>query len=238
MGNQLGVGTCCASDEAGKERSGLGCQSACACNDTIPEQAPEERLPKGQKVKALRDDSEGINDEDELLAATLASHDKASSSNENVPEGAHQTATYEDGSSYTGQMVSGKRHGKGIWKSETGQYEGQWRSDQPHGKGRQTWSNGRVYEGEFAYGKFSGFGRMVWQTNGGPMIYEGEYMEDQKHGRGKFLWADGRSYDGEWRNGKRWGQGVHTNTRQEKKVGMWADDKFEGWLQDDSVRAG
>jgi hypothetical protein len=45
-----------------------------------------------------------------------------------------------------------------------------------HGEGVYTWSDGR--------------------------IYEGQYYRDKKHGKGVYKWSDGRCYDGEWKNGK------------------------------------
>merc|ERR1712070_1106777 len=61
----------------------------------------------------------------------------------------HQDAalTFQDGSTYEGQFLSGKRHGQGTWKSATGQYSGQWRADQQDGEGEQKWQDGRVYVG-------------------------------------------------------------------------------------------
>jgi len=141
----------------------------------------------------------------------------------------HQFVTYEDQSTYTGQVVDGKRQGHGIWQSRTGQYEGQWKADAQHGKGRQTWSDGRVYDGQFQNGRFSGHGRMVWHTQKGLLTYEGQYKDDLKHGSGRFVWADGRTYDGEWQRGKRHGKGMYMNARCERKVGFWVDDKFERW---------
>jgi len=142
-----------------------------------------------------------------------------------------QIVSYDDGSSYTGLLVSGKRHGQGLWKSQTGQYEGQWKADIQHGRGRQTWSDGRVYEGQFENGKFSGTGRMVWHTQKGLLTYEGEYKDDLKQGKGKFVWADGRTYDGEWYRGMRHGRGMYMNGKCEQKIGIWANDKFERWEQ-------
>eukprot|EP00747_Dinoflagellata_sp_TGD_P167912 gnl/TRDRNA2_/TRDRNA2_193224_c0_seq1.p1 gnl/TRDRNA2_/TRDRNA2_193224_c0~~gnl/TRDRNA2_/TRDRNA2_193224_c0_seq1.p1 ORF type:complete len:242 (-),score=49.31 gnl/TRDRNA2_/TRDRNA2_193224_c0_seq1:63-788(-) len=147
-----------------------------------------------------------------------------------------QSVTYEDGSTYTGQILAGKRHGKGVWQSRTGQYDGEWMYDQQEGTGRQTWSDGRVYEGQFSGGKFSGHGSMVWHTQKGKLVYEGQYIEDLKHGKGKFVWADGRTYDGEWQKGKRWGKATYVNVRGEKKVGIWTEDKFQGWVTDENAQ--
>jgi len=48
-----------------------------------------------------------------------------------------------------------------------------------HGKGKYTWPNGDVYEGDF--------------------------VDDKKHGKGKFTSADGEVYVGDWMNDKRRG---------------------------------
>lgn len=139
------------------------------------------------------------------------------------------THTYEDGSTYKGQLVSGKRHGHGEWRSATAGYVGHWHEDAMHGRGKHTWTDGRVYEGEFRNGKFSGQGRMEWHAQKGVLVYEGEYLDDMKHGHGKFLWADGRAYDGQWSMGKRDGKGTYTDAQGVTKAGIWKANKFEGW---------
>eukprot|EP00927_Polykrikos_kofoidii_P037160 TRINITY_DN31336_c0_g1_i1.p1 TRINITY_DN31336_c0_g1~~TRINITY_DN31336_c0_g1_i1.p1 ORF type:complete len:341 (-),score=65.84 TRINITY_DN31336_c0_g1_i1:61-1083(-) len=152
------------------------------------------------------------------------------------PSSGNQVVTYEDGSIYTGQVVDMKRHGCGLWQSRTGKYEGQWQDDAQHGSGRQTWSDGRTYAGEFKAGRFSGNGCMVWRTQQGQLYYEGQYREDLKHGTGKFVWPDGRLYHGEWLGGKRHGRGVFMNTQAESRVGYWLADKFQNW--EDEVPVG
>lgn len=141
----------------------------------------------------------------------------------------YQAVHYDDGSSYTGELVGGRRQGHGLWQGLQGQYEGQWHDDIQHGQGRQTWNDGRVFNGQFDEGKFSGHGRMVWHTSKGLMSYEGTYCDDLKHGVGKFVWADGRAYDGEWMRGKRHGKGMYTNSKAEVRVGYWQNDQFERW---------
>lgn len=136
---------------------------------------------------------------------------------------------YEDGSKYTGQIVEGLRHGHGVRECATGSYEGQWEADQQHGRGKQIWTDGRTFEGEFAHGKFDGQGKMVWHTQKGLLVYEGQYKADLKHGSGKFAWGDGRVYDGEWNRGMRHGRGKYTNAANQEKVGYWVEDKFDRW---------
>lgn len=155
--------------------------------------------------------------------------DSAAGGDERRADEDTQKVSYDDGSSYAGQIEDGKRNGHGLWQSRTGQYEGQWQGDIQHGKGRQTWSDGRVYEGQFLNGKFAGSGKMIWHTQKGLLIYDGEYQDDLKCGKGKFVWADGRTYDGEWLRGKRHGRGMYMNARCEQKVGFWLNDRFERW---------
>mmetsp|Transcript_46551 Transcript_46551/g.101330 ORF Transcript_46551/g.101330 Transcript_46551/m.101330 type:complete len:213 (+) Transcript_46551:74-712(+) len=144
-----------------------------------------------------------------------------------------QFVTYQDGSTYTGMIKDGKRHGHGVWQSKNCQYEGQWKADAQDGQGRQTWSDGRVYEGQFQNGRFSGTGKMVWHTQKGMLVYEGQYKDDLKHGQGKFVWPDGRTYDGEWSQGKRHGRGTYITAKAERKVGYWQDDKFDRWEKEE-----
>lgn len=143
--------------------------------------------------------------------------------------------TYKDGSTYVGQFQSGKRHGQGVWKSTSVQYEGQFKNDRQDGEGNQTWRDGRFYTGHFEDGKFNGHGRMEWHTPSGLLVFEGQYVSDTKHGRGKFIWPDGRIYDGEWSQGKRWGKGTYINARGERKQGIWSDDKLEKWCEPDAA---
>merc|ERR1712176_51556 len=84
-----------------------------------------------------------------------------------------------------------------------------------------------MYDGQFEYSKFSGKGRMVWNTAKGMQTYEGSYKDDLKHGSGKFVWADGRIYDGEWVRGERHGSGLYMDAKGRAKSGNWANDKFE-----------
>ena len=74
------------------------------------------------------------------------------------------------------------------------------------GRGVESWSEGRRYEGDFKNGK--------------------------KDGEGTFEWPNGNKYLGSWRNGKQHGIGVwisisDANTRGEttKRQGEWANGK-------------
>mmetsp|Transcript_27989 Transcript_27989/g.63339 ORF Transcript_27989/g.63339 Transcript_27989/m.63339 type:complete len:245 (-) Transcript_27989:138-872(-) len=136
---------------------------------------------------------------------------------------------YSDRSMYRGQVLDGKRHGEGVWTSQSSQYEGQWSHDHQDGEGKEVWQDGRMFHGQFARGKFHGNGKMEWRTLSGIMSYEGQYLEDMKHGRGRFVWADARVYDGEWDRGMRSGKGTYINGKGLSRDGIWKDDKLTSW---------
>eukprot|EP00929_Paragymnodinium_shiwhaense_P110276 TRINITY_DN7714_c0_g1_i1.p1 TRINITY_DN7714_c0_g1~~TRINITY_DN7714_c0_g1_i1.p1 ORF type:complete len:250 (+),score=60.97 TRINITY_DN7714_c0_g1_i1:88-837(+) len=160
------------------------------------------------------------------------SNDGVANGQEPEADVAEKGETYEDGSTYIGQVKNGKRDGQGVWTSPSEQYSGQWCRDQRDGQGRQAWSDGRLYEGQFSDGKFHGHGRMEWHTPNGLMVYEGQYVQDVKHGRGIYRWPDGRCYDGDWVQGKRSGEATYSNLMGEVKRGIWKDDRIDRWLED------
>ncbi|CAE7365149.1 PIP5K3 [Symbiodinium pilosum] len=182
--------------------------------------------PPGVKEDLKTESSEAGNGSLAAMATEDSKKDDSGADEE------RQFVTYQDGSTYTGMIKSGKRHGHGVWQSKSCQYEGQWKEDQQDGHGRQTWSDGRVYEGQFHKGRFSGTGKMVWHTQKGMLVYEGQYKDDLKDGHGMFIWPDGRTYDGEWREGKRHGRGTYITAKAERKVGYWVEDKFDRWEKD------
>jgi len=195
---------------------------------------------KGETVKTIKVSEVVSQSRGEGIAPMKAAHTETA--NRLDEDGADRTVadphdreeTYEDGSTYVGQVQSGKRHGHGVWTSPSEQYSGQWTRDQRDGQGRQAWSDGRLYEGQFADGKFHGQGRMEWHTPNGLMVYEGQYVTDVKHGHGVYKWPDGRCYDGQWVQGKRSGQATYLNLMGEVKRGIWKDDRIGKWLDDAS----
>ncbi|CAD7946763.1 unnamed protein product [Amoebophrya sp. A120] len=68
--------------------------------------------------------------------------------------------TNEDGSTYDGQFVFGKRHGKGVLVSPDGvRYEGEFEGNEKHGQGVETLPDGSKYEGGFWNGRRFGKGK-------------------------------------------------------------------------------
>ena len=110
-------------------------------------------------------------------------------------------------SEYEGDLVNGKRHGKGLMMYKNGRiYEGSWANDYREGKGIEKYRNGSIYEGDFLKGKAHGKGIYTW---GNGEVYDGEWKDGLKHGDGIWKGSDGDSYIGEWRLSKAEGYGVH-----------------------------
>jgi hypothetical protein len=82
---------------------------------------------------------------------------------------------------------------------------GEFKENQPYGKGEVRYPNGDIYSGEWKEGRREGFGKYLTDRdmqcrayylryiykNGN--IYEGQYFNDKKHGRGT-EWIDGDKY--------------------------------------------
>lgn len=138
------------------------------------------------------------------------------------------TRILADGSTYRGELLNGKLHGRGNLVSQTqGVYEGdfeqgarhgrgdmrwpngdhyvgEFRSDKPTGQGVMVFTNGDRYEGGFDGGVFAGKGRLTMKTG---FEYEGDFVAGQRHGRGRVRFADGNRYEGDFINGQVSGKG-------------------------------
>jgi len=118
---------------------------------------------------------------------------------------------------YYGEMINGRRHGKGILlRSNKGSYEGEWENDLKHGEGLEFASNGSIYEGQYRNGKPDGYGIFLW-PNG--ELYEGEWKSGIKHGQGLWKGIKGEFYQGNWKNDRQEGYGIFVWRNGEKYEG-------------------
>ena len=143
---------------------------------------------------------------------------------------------FESGSTYEGETLDGKQHGRGKYTWANGTvYEGEWIDGNRTGKGKYTYKSGAFYEGDFVDGKMEGKGRYVL-SNGD--VYEGDFVSDDFNGRGKYTWTNGNTYDGEWVDNKRTGHGLYTTYGKRPSDGgtymkysydgEWVDNKEHG----------
>jgi hypothetical protein len=98
-------------------------------------------------------------------------------------------------SSYRGDFLAGKKHGKGTKVMPNGdRYTGDFRDDYRDGRGAYVWSDKTPWAGD---------------------RYEGEYRRDLRSGWGVYLWNSGDRYEGQWENDLRMGPSVMELRRQQ-----------------------
>eukprot|EP00606_Chrysophyceae_sp_TOSAG23-5_P001114 GSChrysophyteH2.ASY1.ANO1.1766.1 assembled CDS len=107
-----------------------------------------------------------------------------------------------NGDSFEGNWVrvmrQGKRHGKGrqTFGQGRGYYEGDWERDKPHGSGIRVYSNGSKFVGNLQDGEVHGDGTMFY-ANGDH--FDGNFLNGFPYGEGKYTYSDGGYYDGEYK---------------------------------------
>lgn len=75
------------------------------------------------------------------------------------------------------------------------QITGEYCNNKRHGKGKETDTEGNVFDGEFENGDFVR-GKVFYSNDD---IYIGEYKDDGKHGQGKLIrFDDGAELEGNW----------------------------------------
>jgi hypothetical protein len=112
----------------------------------------------------------------------------------------------ENGDTYEGNLVQGKRQGRGKykWKDER-HYKGMWSNDTRHGTGVFLYPNNDMYEGEFVSGKRQGQGRFVFCDGS---VYVGEWKDGLYNGQGELVTVDGKVYQGSFQGGLYHGLGT------------------------------
>lgn len=91
------------------------------------------------------------------------------------------------------------RHGHGTYLSPQIRYVGDWVEDEMHGQGHlEFFSSGHVFDGEFCYGRFQGYGVYQWQDGS---RYEGSWVNSKMHGEGIYTDTEGRIWKGKYYNG-------------------------------------
>ena len=129
--------------------------------------------------------------------------------NNNLPNKKGKLFNLIDKSIYEGDLVEGKKEGKGIIKFNDGTiYEGDFINDKYEGNGKLTFKNGCVYEGNFNNNSFNGKGKYIY-TDG--KVYDGDFQMGLKHGYGKLIWNEDKYFEGYWVNNKQHGEGKFFN---------------------------
>ena len=157
--------------------------------------------------------------------------------------------TADDGASYVGQAVDGKRQGLGVLEFKDGdrqagewknnilnglgierlndglRYEGQWNTGLPAGLGVREKPGSERAEGNFAVGRLEGLGmrRVLSEPT---MTQTGEFQGDTLNGLGVETLAKGERYEGTFRAGKRHGYGQLIGPDERARASRWDDGKL------------
>lgn len=133
----------------------------------------------------------------------------------------------EDGSMYIGDVGSAQiRQGKGICYFTDGSvYEGDWANDKPNGKGRFVFSSGDFYNGEFKNGVFEGIGFLVHVN---VSIFSGHWHDGKAEGYGTEVHKTNMTYEGYYIDGKRHGKGKLMFEDGSYYIGDFKDDMIHG----------
>ena len=85
---------------------------------------------------------------------------------------------YENKQTYKGNLVDGKKEGKGkyIWPDGS-EYEGEYKNDIREGEGSLKWANGLIFKGKFHNGRPEGKGK----------LYSKNSIKDVEYRKGKFF---------------------------------------------------
>lgn len=115
--------------------------------------------------------------------------------------------------SYSGDLVNGQPHGKGIyvWTLTNCIYFGEFENGKYSGEGEFVWHNGDHLKGEF-YNHAPVKGEYVYVSSG--CVYVGSLSNWQFHGdNGVFTWPSGWRFEGSFANGKATYGKTYTNRR-------------------------
>ena len=106
---------------------------------------------------------------------------------------------WDNGASYSGSLVKGKKQGIGRYQWSNGQtYQGEWNADQATGKAEMHFANGNQYVGDVVNGTPEGSGVMRFASGD---FYKGTFKNGNPDGKGEYTWKSGQKYVGDWRDG-------------------------------------
>jgi hypothetical protein len=148
--------------------------------------------------------------------------------------------TFPNGDVYEGYVYSNERVGVGKYtcKRDGYVYEGDYFNSLQHGKGKLTYANGTVYEGDWVDGEFIGTTLPPNFTGKGKLTdkegntYEGDIVNGKPNGKGKMtytIYENGAVYEGDWKDGEPNGKGKMTWGDGSYYEGDHVNDKWHGY---------
>ena len=133
----------------------------------------------------------------------------------------------EDGSKtvYEGDIKNMKKEGNGIEKKKDYTYMGQFSDDLKHGKGKNIFNDGEIYEGDFNKGKMTGTGTYQFKDKS---QYTGEFLDGKMHGKGIITYPNGTKFDGNFVDNSREGYGEYYKANGQIFKGNYKKGKKHG----------
>eukprot|EP01038_Epipyxis_sp_PR26KG_P005293 gene5293-7355_t len=114
-------------------------------------------------------------------------------------------------------------------------YDGEFVENMRHGVGVMKYFNGDRYEGEWSHNKLDGFGVYIWNTvidDKGNITsgkrYEGDWKNGKMHGRGYYVVGNGDIYSGVFKNGVYDGKGTLKLNNGDVYAGDWLNGHPSG----------
>ena len=122
------------------------------------------------------------------------------------------------------EQIESKTNGKLAFGDNL--YEGEIQNLRANGKGKMTYKDGRILEGNWLNNLPHGEGKMIDAK--GNLIYEGNYALGKLHGKGKIYYNNGDRYEGDFFESKKQGQGIFTFKNNEIYEGAFLNNLFHG----------
>ncbi|MCT4582361.1 MAG: glycosyltransferase family 39 protein [Flavobacteriales bacterium] len=103
-------------------------------------------------------------------------------------------------------------------------YDGEWKGDKKHGKGKYKYWDGSSYEGEWKENIREGKGEYLWKSNN---RFVGEWKNDLREGQGVLFLSNGNIIKTTWVKDKMEGKGEVFNVKtKERTFGLFKNNKF------------
>ena len=132
-----------------------------------------------------------------------------------------------DGETYEGEYRHNQYHGRGKQRLPQGdQFDGMFKEGQYHGRGFMRYADDSNYQGDFLAGMFHGQGTFRWPKGAGS--YTGTFVKNRMDGFGKRVFSNKTVFEGEYKGGGMNGRGQLTRANGDRYEGEFMDNKFHG----------